>query len=95
MNRCKKEQLKKYTPEHIKLLDADDKQLQFDDATKYPELYSYVYDSLMDRSDRARGISPMNKEFRSEMRERFERGDYPERPHNLVFAELNLKDPED
>jgi hypothetical protein len=94
MNRYKKEQLKHYTPEQIKQLEANEKQQQFDDATKYPELYAFIYDSLVDISDRSKGISPMNKEFRAKMRARFERGEYPERLHGLVSAELNLRHPE-
>ncbi len=93
MNRYKKEQLKLYTPDQIKQIEAAEKQRQSDDATKYPELYAFIYDSLWDISDRAKGISPMTKEFRAKMRERYERGEYPERLHGLVFAELNLKHP--
>jgi hypothetical protein len=95
MNRYKKELLKRYTPEQIKQLDADSKQQQFDDARKFPELYYYMFDSSFDINLRARGISPMTKEFRDEMRERFKRGDYPERLHCLVKAELDLKHPEE
>ena len=95
MNRYKKEQLKRYTPEQIKQLDANQMQQQFEDATNYPELYSFMYDSLVDISDRSNGMSPMSKEFRVKMREKYERGDYPERLHNLVLMELNLKDPEE
>jgi hypothetical protein len=95
MNRYKKEQLKKYTPEQIKQLDANQMQQQFEDATNFPELYSFMYDSLVDISDRNNGISPMTKEFRAKMRERYERGDYPDRLHNLVLMELNLKHPKE
>ena len=95
MNRYKKEQLKIYTPEQIKQLDANQKQQQFEDATNFPELYLFMYDSLLDISDRSNGISPMTKEFLAKMREKYERGDYPERLHNLVLMELNLKDPEE
>ncbi len=95
MNRYKKEQLKRYTPEQIRQIEANEKQQQFEDATNFPELYSFMYDSLVDISDRNNGISPMSKEFRAKMRQRFERGDYPERLHNLVLMELNLKHPEE
>ena len=95
MNRYKKEQLKRYTPEQIKQLDANQMQQQFEDATNFPELYSIMYDSLVDISGRNNGISPMSKEFLAKMREKYERGDYPERLHNLVLMELNLKDPEE
>ena len=95
MNRYKKEQLKKYTPDQIRLLEADSKQLQWDDATNFPELYAPMYDSNWDSSDRRKGISPMTKEFRAHMRSRYERGEYPERLHHLVFAELNLTHPEE
>jgi hypothetical protein len=95
MNREKKELLKKYTPEQIKQLDANRSQQQLEDATNFPELYYFMYDSLVDISDRNNGISPMSKEFRAKMRQRYERGDYPERLHNLVLMELNLKHPEE
>ena len=95
MNRYKKEQLKIFTPEQIRQIEANEKQQQFEDATNFPELYSFMYDSLVDISDRNNGISPMTKEFRAKMRERYERGDYPERLHNLVLMELNLKHPEE
>ena len=95
MNRYKKERLKKYTPEEIMEQDRKSSQQQNEDATNFPELYSFMYDSLVDISDRNNGISPMSKEFRAKMRQRFERGDYPERLHNLVLMELNLKHPEE
>ena len=95
MNRYKKEQLKKYTPDQIRQIDANEKQQQWEDATNFPELYSFIYDSTWDRSDRDKGISPMTKEFRAKMRERYERGEYPERLHLFVFAELDLKHPEE
>ncbi len=95
MNRYKKEQLKKYTPEEIEQMDAARSKQQQEDATNYPELYSFIGDSLWDRSDRSKGISPMTKEFREKMRVRYERGEYPERLHGLVLLELNLKHPEE
>ena len=95
MNRYKKEQLKRFTPEQIRQIEANEKQQQFEDATNFPELFSFMYDSLVDISDRNNGISPMSKEFRAKMREKYERGDYPERLHNLVLMELNLKHPEE
>ena len=95
MNRYKKEQLKKYTPDQIRLLEADSKHLQWDDAASFPELFVFMYDSQWDMSDRRKGISPMSKEFRAHMRARYERGEYPERLHGLVLAELNLTHPEE
>ena len=95
MNRYKKEQLKRFTPEQIRQIEANEKQQQFEDATNFPELFSFMYDSLVDISDRNNGISPMSKEFRAKMREKYERGDYPERLHNLVLMELNLKHPKE
>lgn len=95
MNRHKKELLEKYTPEQIRQMDADSKQQQWDDAAKYPELFSFMYDSTMDMKDREKGISPMTKEFRDHMRKRYKNGEYPERLHHLVLAELNLKHPDE
>ena len=95
MNRYKKERLKKYTPEEIEQMDAEVAKQHREDCKNFPELYEFMGDSLVDISDRNKGISPMTKEFRAKMRQRFERGDYPERLHNLVLMELNLKHPEE
>ncbi len=95
MNRHKKELLKRYTPEQIEQLIAEKKQLQFDDATKFAELYDFMYDSSSDMTLRSKGISPMSKEFRDHIRQRFKRGEYPERLYHLVKAELDLKHPEE
>lgn len=95
MNRWKKERLKKYTPEQIAQQDADERQQQYEDATNFPELYSFVHDSSWDIADRNKGISPLSLEARAYIRMRYERGDYPERLYGFVFAELNLKHPEE
>ena len=95
MNRYKKERLKQYTPEQIQQIDAEARQQQWEDATTFPELFQEMSDSSWDASDRRKGISPMTKEFRAHMRMRYERGDYPERLHSFVLAELNLKHPEE
>jgi hypothetical protein len=95
MNRYRKEQLKKYTPEEIEQMEAAEKKQHREDCKNFPELYSFIGDSSWDLNDRSKGISPMTKEFRAKMRERFNRGEYPERLHGLVWAELNLKHPEE
>ena len=95
MNRQKKELLKKYTPEQIKEMREKEMQEQREDAKNYPELYSFMYDSWADVNDRRLGISPLNKAARDYIRKRFEMGEYPERLHHLVWAELSLKGSEE
>ncbi len=95
MNRYKKELLKKYTPEEIKEIEIKEKKQAWEDGTNFPELYHFMYDSVWDKSDRDKGISPLTKEARAYIRERFERGDYPERLHHFALAELRLKHSEE
>lgn len=84
--------LKKYTPEEFKEIERKKRQQQWEDGTNFPELFDFMYDSYSETQKRKRGISPLSKERREYIRQRFENNEYPERLHDLVQAELNLSE---
>jgi hypothetical protein len=78
MNREKKERLKHHTQAEIDAIDAQFSKQHKEDVQNYPELFDFVYDSLVEIEDRRKGISPMGKEVREKIRQRLINGEYPQ-----------------
>lgn len=94
-NKYNREMQKKYTPEELKEMRKKESQQQWEDGTNFPELYDFMFDSHTDMLKRKKGISPLTKERRDYIRQRYENNEYPERLLQFVKAELNLKEQED
>ena len=58
---------------------------------KFPELFLFFYDELVDINDRKLGISPLNSDCYNKIKRRYENGEYPEHLRWLAEKELNLK----
>lgn len=58
---------------------------------KYPELFFFFHDELVDCNDRKQGISPLSKECYEKISNRYKNGEYPEHLRWLAEKELNLK----
>ncbi|MBT7610722.1 MAG: hypothetical protein HN576_13260 [Bacteriovoracaceae bacterium] len=58
---------------------------------KYPELFLFFYDELVDINDRKLGISPLNSDCYNKIKRRYENGEYPEHLRRFAEKELRLK----
>jgi ribosomal protein L37AE/L43A len=61
-----------------------------DQIDGHDELASFMFDDSYDSGARRRGISPLNEETYLLIREKFEKGIYPESAVSFAIGELNL-----
>jgi len=62
-----------------------------EELEKYPELFLFFHDELVDINDRKLGVSPLSRECYSKIKKRYETGEYPEHLRWLAEKELKLK----
>ena len=52
---------------------------------KYPELFLFFNDELVDVNDRRNGVSPLNSECYNKIKNRYESGYYPDKVNNWIM----------